>query len=99
MKFAFRAAGAAVALAATLASRIALADKVVVLPFSSVGNATSVELEGARVATRAAVAERAHTLPTESEMLASQQASKDGVADTSQEYRAAGQAVGAAWTV
>ena len=86
-------------LAVFFVSRLAFADKVAVLPFTSTGNATSVQLEDARVATRAAVSERAHTLPTESEMLTAAMSSKDGVVDTSQEYRAAGRASGSAWTL
>ncbi len=87
------------ALAAVLLPTRALADKVLVLPFTSVGQATSKELDDARVATKSAVAQKGHTLPSDSEVLSAQMATKDGVADTSQEYRAAGRASGSQWTV
>jgi hypothetical protein len=82
-----------------LLPRVALADKVAVLPFTSAGQATSQELDLAREATRAAVRQKGHTLPTDSEMLSAQMSTKDGVADTSLEYRAAGRASGSQWTV
>ena len=81
------------------ASRTALADKVAVLPFISVGNATSAELAEARAAARAAVVALADTLPTDSEMLTAEMSAKDGLADTSDEYRAAGRASSSDWTV
>src|SRR5512140_1575321 len=77
----------------------ALADKVAVLPFTSVGQATSADLTAARDATKAAALAKGHILATDSEMLAAQMSTKDGSADTSEEYRAAGRASGAAWTV
>ena len=77
----------------------ALADKVLVLPFQSVGNATSTQLDEARAATRAASADLLHKAPTEAETLTAQVAVKDGVADTSEEYRAAGRASTSDWTV
>ena len=81
------------------ASRTALADKVAVLPFISVCNATSAELAEARAAARAAVVALADTLPTDSEMLTAEMSAKDGLADTSDEYRAAGRASSSDWTV
>jgi hypothetical protein len=77
----------------------ALADKVLVLPFQSIGNATSTDLDRARGATTAALTQLSHKLPTESEVLTAQVAVKDGVADTSEEYRAAGKASSSDWTV
>jgi hypothetical protein len=77
----------------------AFADKVLVLPFQSVGNATSTDLDQARAATRAAVADLSHKSPTEAEIVTAQVAVKDGVADTSEEYRAAGRASSSDWTV
>lgn len=94
---------AALALLVLVGSKFAFADtppsKVAVLSFSSVGNATSARLDAARDATRSAVIQSGHRLPTDSEMLTAQMASKDGVADTSGEYRAAGRASGSAWTI
>jgi hypothetical protein len=77
----------------------ALADKVAVLPFISVGSATAAELEAARAATRTALIALSDTLPTDAEMLTAEMSTKDGVADTSQEYRAAGRASSSDWTV
>src|SRR5215472_10875753 len=77
----------------------AWADKVAVLPFLSVGNATSAQLDAAGVATRTAAVQLGHKLPTDAEMLTAKMATKDGVADTSQEYRAAGRASSSDWTV
>ena len=78
---------------------LARADKVAVLPFTSVGQATSVDLAAAREATKAAALAKGHLLANDSEMLAAQMATKDGTADTSEEYRAAGRASGSQWTV
>ncbi len=77
----------------------AWADKVAVLPFISVGNATSAQLDEARNATRAAVTSLGHKLPTDAELLTAQMATKDGVADTRDEYRAAGRASSSDWTI
>ncbi len=77
----------------------ALADKAAVLQFTSVGQATSTDLNAARDATKAAAVAKGHTLASDSEMLAAQMAVKDGTADTSEEYRAAGRASGSQWTV
>jgi hypothetical protein len=90
---------ACLTVAALLAAGPALADKVAVLPFISVGNATAADLDAARAATRTAVLALQDTLPTDSEMLTAEMSAKDGVADTSQEYRAAGRASGSDWTV
>jgi hypothetical protein len=94
-----RAVQAACVVAGLLLASTALADKVAVLPFQSTSAATSQDLDTARDATRAAVIALAHTLPTESEMLTAQMSSKDGVADTGEEYRAAGRASTSDWTV
>jgi hypothetical protein len=77
----------------------ALADKVLVLPFQGIGSAPSAELEQARVATTTAVTALSHKLPSQSEMTTAQVAVKDGVADTSEEYLAAGRASSSDWTV
>ncbi len=79
---------------------LARADKVAVLDFASGGSTTtSAQLGEAHRATRDAVLALRHTLPTEGEMLTAHMAVKDGVADTSSEYRAAGRAASATWTV
>jgi hypothetical protein len=77
----------------------AFADKVAVLPFQSVGGATSAQLEEARAATRSAVAALGHKAANDSELLTAVMSAKDGVPDTSQEYRAAGHASTSDWTV
>jgi hypothetical protein len=77
----------------------AFADKILVLPFQSVGSATSTQLDQVRTATRKAVSDLSHTAPTEAEVLTAHVAVKDGVADTSEEYRAAGRASSSDWTV
>jgi hypothetical protein len=77
----------------------ALADKVLVLPFQGLGSAPPAELEEARVATTTAVTALSHKLPSQSEMTTAQVAVKDGVADTSEEYLAAGRASSSDWTV
>jgi hypothetical protein len=82
-----------------LASAPALADKVAVLPFLNASNATPAQLEAARGAAKTAVIAISDTLPTDSEMLTAEMSAKDGTADTSQEYRAAGRASGSDWTV
>jgi hypothetical protein len=87
-------------LALFLASASALADKVAVLPYSAATSATDKgALERARTATRAALLQRGHAQPTDSEMATAEAAVKDGVADTSDEYRAAAKASGSDWTV
>ena len=87
------------ALAASLTAGSALADKVAVLPFQSTSAATSLDLEAARNATKAAVTALSHTLPSDAEMLTAQMSSKDGVVDSGPEYVAAGHASSSAWTV
>ncbi len=77
----------------------ALADKVALLPFTSAGQATSADLGAARDSTGAAALAKGHTLASPSELLSAQMSSKDGVPDTSEEYRAAGRASGSEWTV
>ncbi|WP_146647555.1 hypothetical protein [Labilithrix luteola] len=87
------------ALLVTTVSKTALADRVAVLPFTSPKNLAKPELDEARKWTREATTMRGHTLPTDSEMLSAEMAVKDGVADTSEEYRAAGRASSSDWTV
>jgi hypothetical protein len=86
---------------ALLASRGALAaDRVAVLPFmASGGGTTSGELASARGATRDAVTQVHDQLPSDAEMASAEREVKDGVADTSAEYRAAGRAATVDWTV
>ncbi|WP_394845847.1 hypothetical protein LZC95_00090 [Pendulispora brunnea] len=92
------AAGAGLALFLTSAQ--ALADKVAVLPFSGTNSAASkADLDAARSATQNAVAKGGHTQPAPSEMLTAEMAVKDGVADTSEELRAAGRASSSQWTM
>jgi tRNA threonylcarbamoyladenosine biosynthesis protein TsaE len=91
--------GGAVFGALLLFAAPALADKVLVLPFQGVGSALPGELEGARAAAIAAVIGLAHKLPTPAETVTAQAAVGDGVADTSEEYLAAGRASSSDWTV
>ncbi|WP_394835308.1 hypothetical protein LVJ94_00085 [Pendulispora rubella] len=92
------AAGAGLAL--FLSSAQAFADKVAVLPFSGTNSAASkADLEAARGAAQNAVAKGGHTQPAPSEMLTAEMAVKDGVADTSEELRAAGRASSSQWTM
>ncbi len=77
----------------------AWADKVAVLPFTSPNNVPKVELEEARRWTRDAVVRSGHTFATPDEMVSAEASARDGIADTSQEYRAAGQAAHADWTL
>lgn len=89
-------------LLALFASGAAFADQVAVLPFTPAPTASNLakpELEQARKWTRDAVVLRGHTLPSDAAMLSGEMAVKDGVADTSQEYRAAGRASGSPWTL
>jgi hypothetical protein len=87
------------AVALIFTPRLAWADKALVLPFTSVSNATSADLERAQASTRDAVRAGGRTLPTDSEALSGQMAVKDGRADTSEEYRAAGRASSSDWTL
>lgn len=88
-----------VPLVALLAPRFARADRVAVLPFVSVGNATSVDLDKARAATRGAVQAQKHTLPTDSEMLTAEMAFKGELGGGSKALQAAGHASSSAWVV
>jgi hypothetical protein len=76
-----------------------LADKVLVLPLQPLGNAASADVDQAHKSTIAAVSQLAHTLPSNSEVVTAQVAVKDGIADTSEEYLAAGRASSSDWTV
>lgn len=88
------------AFAATFAFALpALADKIAVLPFTSGNNTAKPELEEARRWTREAVAKQKHVPATADEMVSAEAAVRDGVADTRQEYVAAGQAARAQWTL
>src|SRR5262245_21513787 len=78
---------------------VALADKVAVLPFRSSKNVPRPELEEARKWTREAVTKKGHTLPSDSEMVSAEMAVKDGIADVSTEYKAAGRASGSKWAI
>jgi hypothetical protein len=89
----------AVALFVLAFSRSARADKVAVLPFAPSGSAPAAEVEAAREWARKAVTARGHTLPSDPEMLSAEMAIKDGVADTSEEYLAAGRSSGSDWTL
>ncbi len=86
-------------LLALFAPRLALADKVAVLPFQSVGNATSVDLDKARVTTRAAVLDRKHTAPTDSQMITAEMAFKGELGGGAKAFQAAGRASGSDWVV
>jgi hypothetical protein len=77
----------------------ARADKVVVLPFTSPNNVPRPELEEARKWTLEAVAKSGHTFASDDEMVSVRHAIKDGTADNSEEYVAAGKVAGAAWTL
>jgi hypothetical protein len=77
----------------------ALADKVVVLPFTAPKGLSKPEVELARTWTREATIARGHVPPHDSEMLSADMAVKDGAPDTRQEYMAAGRASGSQWTV
>lgn len=86
------------ALAALCATRPALADKIVVLPFVSAGNATAADLDAAREATREAARKLGHKLPGASEMVTAEMAAKaGGTSPTSDQLRAAGRSSTADW--
>ena len=86
--------------AATLLFTVsAWADKVVVLPFTSPNNVSRPELDEARKWTLEAVAKAGHTFASDDEMVSVRRAIRDGTADNSEEYVAAGKVVGAAWTL
>lgn len=88
-----------VPLLALLAPRLALAERVAVLPFQSVGNATSVDLDKARATTRAAVLDRKHTAPTDSQMLTAEMAFKGELGGGAKAFQAAGRASSSDWVV
>jgi hypothetical protein len=91
---------ASIACTSLVFSSAAWADKVAVLPFSGSSSvATHADLEVARAATKDAAVQRGHALPSDSEMLTAEMAVKDGVADTREEFRAAGRASSSDWTV
>jgi hypothetical protein len=90
---------AAIAIAGFFFARFAYAEKVAVLPFTSGGNAATTLLDEARAATRSAIVARHDTLPSDSEMMTATMSAKDGVVDSSDEYRTAGRASGSAWTL
>ncbi|MBX3186088.1 MAG: hypothetical protein KF819_03695 [Labilithrix sp.] len=77
----------------------AWADKVAVLPFTAPKGMPKPELDQPRAWTRDAVRAMGHTLPSDAEMLSADRAVADGSPDTSSEYRAAGKAAGAEWTL
>jgi hypothetical protein len=77
----------------------AWADKVVVLPFTSPSGVPRPELDEARRWTREAVTRAGHSYATDDEMVSVMAAIKDGVADNSQEYVAAGRVAGAGWAL
>ncbi len=75
-------------------------DRVAVLPFvASGGGTTSAELDAARKATREAVTGIHDVLPSDAETASAEHSAKDGVADTSAEYREAGRIAATQWTV
>lgn len=90
---------AAIGIAVFLATSAALADKVAVLPFRSPKNVPRTELEQARGWTREALKLKGHSLASNDELANAELAVKDGVPDTSQEFRAAGQAASSPWTI
>ena len=83
----------------SLVARAARADKVAVLPFTSIGNATSVDLDKARASTRDALVEMGHKLPTDSEMLTAEMAFKGDHGGDSKAYQSAGRASSSEWAV
>jgi hypothetical protein len=89
----------AAAAAVFLVASSALADKVAVLPFRSSNNASKVELEQARGWTNEALRRRGHTLPEPGEIANAELAVRDGMADTSEELRAAANASSSPWAL
>ncbi len=81
------------------AASSARADKAAVLPFTAAQALPKPELEQVRVWTSDAARSLGHTPPSAAEMVAAEAAVRDGTADTSSEYRAAGRAAGSQWTV
>lgn len=90
---------AACAAAVFFTTSAALADKVAVLPFRSTNNVSKAELEQARAWTREALRAKGHTVADANETANAELAVKDGVADSSQEFRAAGEAASSPWTL
>jgi hypothetical protein len=85
---------------ATLAFAFAArADKVCVLKITASGGQVTIEAQAVRKSVREAVVQRGHTLPTDAELEAAERAIVDGVPDSSVEYRAAGRACAAQWTI
>ncbi|MDB4942387.1 MAG: hypothetical protein JWP97_1921 [Labilithrix sp.] len=99
LRFFRLALASSLAAAALLCASPALADRVAVLPFDAPKGAAKPELAQARAWTREAAIKNGHVPPSESEMLSGEMAVKDGTADTSVEYQAAGRASGAQWTL
>lgn len=87
------------AIAVLFSTSAALADKVAVLPFRSPKNVPRPELEQARGWTKDALKLKGHTLASDGEVANAELAVKDGIPDTSQEFRAAGQAASSPWTI
>jgi hypothetical protein len=84
--------------AAMLVPSLALAaDRVAVLRFD--GKAADREIEAARAAARDAVGLVHDELPSAAELAAGEARVTDGSPDTTREYRAAGAASGATWTI
>jgi hypothetical protein len=76
------------------------ARRVLVLRFgASGGGTTSALLDSVRGATRTAVTGLGDALPTDAEVAAAEAQVKDGVADTSAEFRAAGRGAKTGWVV
>jgi hypothetical protein len=89
----------ALAVAILCAASPAFADQVAVLPFTAPKGLSKPEVDRARVWTREATIKKGHVPPNDSEMLSAEMAVKDGMPDTSEEYRAAGRASGSQWTL
>ncbi len=81
-------------------STLALADKVVVLPFRATeGTAPAKDVLKLASATGAAATTRGHTLVSAAEKTKAEKSSKDGVFDTQAELVAAGKAAQSNWTL
>lgn len=81
-----------------MVSSLALADRVTVLPLSGAG-VTKQELDDVRARTREGAGDKGHVLSNDAEQGAAERAVKDGVADTRDEYTAAGKASNAEWAI
>ncbi|GAC1546542.1 MAG: hypothetical protein NVS3B10_10510 [Polyangiales bacterium] len=100
LRFFFAICAFVIVLCAASSALCSSADKVAVLPFTAPSQTLpKPELEQLRGFTRDAVIAKGHALPSAAEMVSADVAVKDGTADTSSEYRAAGRAAGSAWTV